>query len=64
MQIGVLAAFLLYLRRFFEPMQELSMFYNTLQSASAALEKLAGVLAEEPAVPEPAEPTALNSERR
>ena len=51
-QIGqsVLAAFLLYLRRFFEPMQELSQFYNALQSATAALEKLSGVLQEEPAV--------------
>lgn len=57
--VGVLAAFLLYLRRFFEPMQELSMFYNSLQSASAALEKLSGVLDEEPAVPEPAHPVAL-----
>jgi ABC-type multidrug transport system fused ATPase/permease subunit len=58
-EIGVLAAFLLYLRRFFDPMQDLSMFYNSLQSASAALEKLAGVLDEKPAVPEPAVPTAL-----
>jgi ATP-binding cassette, subfamily B, bacterial len=58
-QIGVLAAFLLYLRRFFDPMQDLSMFYNSLQSASAALEKLAGVLDEKPAVPEPANPTAM-----
>ena len=41
----MLAAFLLYLRRFFEPMQELSQFYNSLQSATAALEKLSGVLA-------------------
>jgi ATP-binding cassette subfamily B protein len=58
-EIGVLAAFLLYLRRFFEPMQDLSMFYNSLQSATAALEKLAGVLDEAPSVPEPTEPTAL-----
>jgi ABC-type multidrug transport system fused ATPase/permease subunit len=58
-EIGVLAAFLLYLRRFFEPMQELSQFYNALQSATAALEKLAGVLDETPAVPEPARPTPL-----
>ena len=42
--VGVLAAFLLYLRQFFEPMMEISQFYNTFQSASAALEKLAGVL--------------------
>ncbi|MCW6005465.1 ABC transporter ATP-binding protein/permease [Micromonospora sp. CPCC 205371] len=58
-EIGVLAAFLLYLRRFFEPMQELSQFYNSLQSATAALEKLSGVLDEKPAVPEPARAVAL-----
>jgi len=54
--VGVLAAFLLYLRGFYEPMQEISQFYNTLQSASAALEKLSGVLEEQPSVPEPREP--------
>ncbi|MGN9891277.1 ABC transporter ATP-binding protein [Micromonospora sp. L31] len=58
-EVGVLAAFLLYLRRFFEPMQELSQFYNSLQSATAALEKLAGVLDERPGVPEPAQPVPL-----
>ncbi|WBB71074.1 ABC transporter ATP-binding protein [Micromonospora sp. WMMD812] len=58
-EIGVLAAFLLYLRRFFEPMQELSQFYNSLQSATAALEKLAGVLDERPAVAEPVRPVPL-----
>jgi len=58
-EIGVLAAFLLYLRKFFEPMQDLSQFYNSLQSASAALEKLSGVLDERPAVAEPARPAAL-----
>ncbi|WP_340539848.1 ABC transporter ATP-binding protein [Nocardioides sp. GXZ039] len=57
--VGVLAAFLLYLRRFFEPMMEISQFFNTFQSASAALEKLAGVLREEPAVPEPVTPVPL-----
>ncbi len=57
--VGVLAAFLLYLRQFFEPMQEISQFYNTFQSASAALEKLSGVLEEEPSVPEPKEPVRL-----
>ncbi|MER7268434.1 ABC transporter ATP-binding protein [Micromonospora carbonacea] len=59
MEVGVLAAFLLYLRRFFEPMQELSQFYNSLQSATAALEKLAGVLDERPGVAEPAHPVPL-----
>jgi ABC-type multidrug transport system fused ATPase/permease subunit len=59
-EVGVLAAFLLYLRRFFEPMQELSMFYNSLQSATAALEKLSGVLEETPSVAEPEHPIALS----
>ena len=59
--VGVLAAFLLYLRQFFEPMSEISQFYNTFQSASAALDKLAGVLREEPGVPEPAEPVTLGT---
>ena len=58
-EVGVLAAFLLYLRRFFEPMQELSMFYNSLQSATAALEKLSGVLEETPTVAEPENPVSL-----
>jgi ATP-binding cassette, subfamily B, bacterial len=57
--VGVLAAFLLYLRQFFEPMQEISQFYNTFQSASAALEKLSGVLEERPSVPEPRQPVPL-----
>jgi ABC-type multidrug transport system fused ATPase/permease subunit len=59
MTVGVLAAFLLYLRRFFAPMEELSQFYNLFQAAAAALEKLSGVLAEPPSVPEPVEPTRL-----
>ncbi len=61
--VGVLAAFLLYLRQFFEPMMEISQFYNTFQSASAALDKLAGVLREEPGVPEPKHPRRLDSAR-
>lgn len=60
MTIGILAAFLLYLRMFFEPMQEISQFFNTFQSASAALEKIAGVLATEPAVADPPEPVSIH----
>jgi ABC-type multidrug transport system fused ATPase/permease subunit len=56
MTIGTLAAFLLYLRMFFEPMQEISQFFNTFQSASSALEKLAGVLAQKPAIADPSVP--------
>jgi len=51
--IGVLLAALLYTRRFFDPMEEMAMFYNSYQSAAAALEKISGVLEEEPSVPDP-----------
>jgi ABC-type multidrug transport system fused ATPase/permease subunit len=56
----VLAAFLIYLRQFFEPMMDISQFYNTFQSASAALEKLSGVLEEEPEIHDPATPVQLD----
>jgi ATP-binding cassette, subfamily B, bacterial len=59
MTIGTLTAFLLYLRIFFEPMQEISQFFNTFQSAAAALEKIAGVLAETPGIQDPPDPIDL-----
>jgi len=63
MQVGVLTSFLLYLRRFFDPMQDIAVFFNSFQSASAALEKLSGVLEERPSVPEPEHPTPLPDTR-
>jgi ABC-type multidrug transport system fused ATPase/permease subunit len=48
---------------FFEPMQEISQFFNTFQSASSALEKLAGVLAEKPGISDPQQPVELESVR-
>lgn len=51
--LGVLTAFLLYLRQFYGPLEDVAMFFNSLQSATAALEKLSLVLAEQPSVPEP-----------
>ena len=61
--VGVLVSFLLYLRRFFDPLQDVAMFYNSYQSAAAALEKLSGVLEERPAVAEPTDPVALPDPR-
>jgi ABC-type multidrug transport system fused ATPase/permease subunit len=40
-------------------MEELSQFYNLFQAAAASLEKLSGVLEEEPSVSEPDDPTPL-----
>jgi ATP-binding cassette, subfamily B, bacterial len=61
--VGVLVSFLLYLRRFFDPLQDVAMFYNSYQSASAALEKLSGVLEERPNVAEPDDPLPLPEAR-
>ena len=63
-KVGVLATFLLYLGRFFDPLQDLSQFYNSFQSAAASLEKISGVLEEPPAVPEPAHPVPPAAGRR
>ena len=60
LELGVLTSFLLYLRQFYDPMQDIGIFYNSLQSATAALEKIALVLAEPPGVPEPVVPAALD----
>jgi ABC-type multidrug transport system fused ATPase/permease subunit len=58
-KVGVLATFLLYLQRFFDPLQDVSQFYNTFQSAASGLEKISGVLEQDAAVPEPSAPQQL-----
>ncbi|WP_111767791.1 ABC transporter ATP-binding protein [Nakamurella deserti] len=63
LEVGILAAFLLYLRRMYDPMDELAMFYNQAQSAAAALEKIATLLAQQPSVREPVDPTPLPQPR-
>ncbi|MFI1211322.1 ABC transporter ATP-binding protein [Streptomyces sp. NPDC020802] len=57
--LGVLAAAVLYLRRLYDPIDRLGMFLNSYQSAAASLEKIAGLLAQVPTVPEPARPRTL-----
>lgn len=57
--VGVLLSAVLYVRNFFAPMQEIAMFLNSYQSATAALEKVSGVLEEEPSVPDPDKPVDL-----
>lgn len=63
MTLGALTAFLIYVRRFFEPLQELSQVFNLFQAASAALDNLAGVLDEETTVPEPLRPKTIEHPR-
>lgn len=48
--IGVIAAFLQYVRRFFRPIQDLSEKYNILQNAMASSERVFRLLDREPAI--------------
>jgi ABC-type multidrug transport system fused ATPase/permease subunit len=48
MTTGTLLAFIAYLANFFDPVQQLSQLYNTFLSATAALDRITGVLDEEP----------------
>ena len=48
--LGTLFAFMLYVQNFFDPVQQLSQLYGTFLSATAALDKIIGILDEEPQV--------------
>jgi ABC-type multidrug transport system fused ATPase/permease subunit len=63
LDIGTLAAFLLYLRNLFDPVQQLSELYDTFQSATAGAERVGAVLAEQPSVREAADPLPLPDPR-
>ena len=60
LQVGVLVALVLYSRRFFQPIDEIANFYNAFQSAVAALEKIANLLAEQPHVKESPTPASVD----
>lgn len=53
LSVGVLLALVLYARRFFQPVDEIANFYNSFQSATAALEKISALLWEIPTVADP-----------
>lgn len=57
--IGTVVAFVLLLAALFDPVQQLSQFYNTLQAAAAGLHKLFGIIDAVPEVDDPADPVAL-----
>lgn len=61
LQLGVLTAAILYARRFFDPMEDIAMFYNAYQSAGSALEKISGVLEELPSVAPAENPVAIEN---
>ena len=57
--VGTVVAFVLLLATLFDPVQQLSQLYNTLQSAAAALHKLFGILDTVPDVDEDPHPVEL-----
>jgi ATP-binding cassette, subfamily B, multidrug efflux pump len=57
--VGVLAAFIQYTRRFFQPLQDLSEKFNLLQSAMASSERIFALLDEPVTVREPDAPMVL-----
>lgn len=61
--VGVLLALILSTKRFFQPVDQMAMFYNSFQSAQAALEKVSGLLEEVPTVRPPKNPVALKQPR-
>ncbi|MCC3650695.1 ABC transporter ATP-binding protein/permease [Streptomyces sp. S07_1.15] len=57
--IGTLTAFLLYVHRLYDPIDELASFANAFSAASAGLEKIGALFVPHPAVAEPKRPVAL-----
>ncbi|GAA4372800.1 ABC transporter ATP-binding protein [Paeniglutamicibacter cryotolerans] len=57
--VGTLVALLLASKRVFQPVENIAMFYSSLQAATAALEKVSGLLEEDPGVVEPEHPGRL-----
>ncbi len=53
--LGILVAFLAYVTRFFQPIQELSQLYTTMQSAMAGGERVINLLDTAPAIADPAD---------
>jgi len=56
LSLGVLVAFFGYINHFFGPLRELSLVYNSFQSAAAALDRVADYLDREPEIQDPAQP--------
>lgn len=54
--LGVLVAFLSYIRMFFQPIRDLSEKYNIMQSAMASLERIFGLLDQEEKIHPPPSP--------
>src|SRR5205085_6393348 len=61
--LGVIVAFLAYTTRFFQPIRTLTQFYNQLQAATAAAEKVFELLDEPVTIQEAPRPITLKHVR-
>jgi len=59
LEVGVLAAFLLYLTQLFAPVQQLSQVFDTYQQASAGIRRIAGLLNTAVSTPVPEHPVPV-----
>jgi len=63
MSIGILVAYLSYMRLFFQPLRELSQKYSIVQSAMASAERIFQLLDTKSSLPLPSEPAHLETVR-
>lgn len=59
--VGVLLSAVLYARQFFDPITDIMLFANQFQSATSALEKISGVLEEQPTLQDPPAPVRFEA---
>lgn len=62
LEFGVLYAFITYIRLFFQPINTITQQWNTLQSASVAINRVWGIFAIKPEITDPKKPVAIDKD--
>lgn len=60
LEVGVLYAFISYIRQFFQPINQITMQWNTFQSTTVSMERIWNILSTKPGVKEPSIKEALS----
>lgn len=58
-EFGVMYAFIMYIRQFFQPINHITQQWNTLQSSTVSMNRIWNIMDQSPAVPEPVAPWNL-----
>jgi len=64
LQVGVLYAFISYIRQFFQPINQITMQWNTFQSTTVSMDRIWNILSTRPEVADPKPGTASTLEPR